>query len=70
VRKKRPVLPLVLAVILAVGMFQPMPTAAANLYFTGIKHPSSAAELRSCRKIIFFNSTPSVGKSQGGKKGE
>lgn len=35
-RKKRPVLPLVLAVILAVGMFQPMPTAAANLYFTGI----------------------------------
>jgi hypothetical protein len=36
VRKKRPVLPLVLAVILAVGMFQPMPAAAANLYFTGI----------------------------------
>ena len=35
-RKKRPVLPLVLAVILAVGMFQPMPAAAANLYFTGI----------------------------------
>ena len=35
-RKKRPVLPLVLAVILAGGMFQPMPAAAANLYFTGI----------------------------------
>ena len=35
-RKKRPVLPLVLAVILAVGLVQPMPAAAANLYFTGI----------------------------------
>lgn len=35
-RKKRRVLPLLLALVLTAGLFAPLPASAANLYFTGI----------------------------------